>query len=346
MSPLPSDSHTSSPKSTESEQSQALDPSEPSPELAFTHFGLSTGIMHRSEDMYDALPSYFPDEHCTSDLTMTETFGMKYGDFGDITGLGDNAASQLGLTNLFDKLSAPAVAQHASADVDLQSVYAALGWTLPTAVEPQLISPPTPLKRKVSDSSDESALAKRPRGRPPKPRPDAKRPRRRQSKGGSSVPALVAAAVLDTPTSRSVTFADIDGSDHESVVAVGKKAGKSSTARPKSVVPEKYLKDGSAQTMLGMSVDQIQSFPTFEELLKMVSSSLRPGAAEFGERIKENRDKAKDAAKKSRDERRAKIDSLEKTVAELEGTIEGMRGVLATLVTKGLLDQGEMAVWL
>ena len=95
-----------------------------------------------------------------------------------------------------------------------------------------------------------------------------------------------------------------------------------------------------------MTVDQIQSFPTFDELLKVVSPVLQTGAAEFGGRISENRDKAKDAAKKSRDERRAKIDSLEQTVSDLEGKIEGMKGVLVVLVNKGVVDKAEVANWL
>lgn len=303
--------------------------------------------MHRPEDMFDLLPSYVPDERGINDPTMLNTFGVDFGDFGSVTGLGDNAVGQLGLINLIDKLGSVTTIPSATTEIDLQAAYAALGWVAPTAVEPsQLVSPRPSLKRKASKGSDESVLAKRPRGRPPKARIEPKRPYRRQSKSGSSLTALVAAAVTDTPASRSVTFADEDDSDAESDVPTKTKSGKPSTARPKSVVPEKYLKDGSAQTILGMSVEQIQSFPTFEELLKVVSASLQPGAAEFGERIKENRDKAKDAAKKSRDERRAKIDSLEQTVSDLEGKITGMKGVLLALVRKGLLSEGEVGAWM
>jgi hypothetical protein len=141
-----------------------------------------------------------------------------------------------------------------------------------------------------------------------------------------------------------VTFEDSDA-ESESTPKITA-SGKLSTARPKSVVPEKYFKDGSAQAVTGMTVEQIQAFPTFEELLKKVSPELQSAAAEFGERIKENRDKAKDAAKKSRDERKAKIDSLEQTVSELEGKIEGMQAVMMALVSRGVLSEAEVRTWM
>ena len=348
MSPVPSETHTDSPQSTESEQSQALDPDDPSLDLRSTLFDLPVGIMHRPEGAFDPLPTYLLDEHGMNDPTMTSTFGIDFADFGTTTGLDDNAVGQLGLSNLFDKMRTVPATASTSAEINFLSAYAAaLGWTSAPAAEPHLISPKS-LKRKDSDSSTEFApVAKRPRGRPSKPRPEVKRPYSRRSKLGTSVPALVAAVVSETPASRNVIIPDLDESDVDSDGPMRKtKSGKLSTARPKSVVPEKYLKDGSAQTILGMSADQIQSFPTFEELLKMVSPNLRSGATEFGERIKENRDKAKDAAKKSRHERRAKIDSLEETVADLEGKIEGMKGVMQALVSKGLLSQAEMAEWI
>jgi polyhydroxyalkanoate synthesis regulator phasin len=119
--------------------------------------------------------------------------------------------------------------------------------------------------------------------------------------------------------------------------------GKLSTARPKSVVPEKYLKDGSALSILGMTVDEIQTFPTFEDLLRKVHPSKQAAAAEFGLRIADNRDKAKDAAKKSRDERRQKIESLEDTVQTLETKVVGLQNLLLQLVAKGLVSQGDIA---
>jgi hypothetical protein len=356
-SPAVSDSQTATPKSTESEQSQALDPVG---EDDFDVFNFEAGIMHNPEDILAGLPEYVsvPDQRGAADPTMTSTFGVDFGDFGAMTGLGNNAATQLGLIDLFQKLE-PQPSPTIGADLSdaLAQSYAALGWLTPaatsaaTTVEPaHLVTSPRPsLKRKDSGNADEAAPTKRPRGRPPKPRADsgsshsaAKRPYRRQSKS-TSVSALAAAAVSGTPSFKSVSFADEEDSEAESESSPRLTAsGKSSTARPKSVVPEKYFKDGSAQAIIGMTVEEIQAFPTYEELLKKVAPALRAGAAEFGERIKENRDKAKDAAKKSRDERRAKIDSLERTVAELEGKIEGMRGVMMALVSKGLLSEAEM----
>jgi hypothetical protein len=343
-SPAASDSQTATPKSTESEQSQALDPIG---EDDFDIFNFDAGIMHNPQDIFAGLPEYtpVPDQRGASDPTMTATFGFDFGDFGTITGLGNDAATQLGLTDLLGKMDTqPAASVGVDVSDALAQSYAALGWMAPAAtatptVEPaQLVSSPlsleSSLKRKNSDASQESAPAKRPRGRPPKSRDDSapaeKRPYRRLSK--------------PSPAVKSVTFEDSDA-ESESTPKITA-SGKLSTARPKSVVPEKYFKDGSAQAVTGMTVEQIQAFPTFEELLKKVSPELQSAAAEFGERIKENRDKAKDAAKKSRDERKAKIDSLEQTVSELEGKIEGMQAVMMALVSQGVLSEAEVRTWM
>lgn len=320
------------PHSTESEQSAALDPS---PELFDFNFDfdVALGIMHDPKDVPEPLPAYQPD-HRGIDRTMQATFGMSYGDFGAMTGLGDTAATDLGLTALLDKFnSTPAPQDPVQPQPDLTQLYSSVDWSALKTVQPEQVSPRPTLKRKDSDTSAESGPAKRPRGRPPKDK-SAKRPYRRQSKSGSTVPALVAGALSGTPP---VANAALDEeSDDEG------RGAKNSFARPKSVVPEKYLKDGSAQTILCMTADTIQSFPTFEELLKFVSPELYLGAKEFGERIKENRDKAKDAAKKSRDEKRNKIESLEKTVEGLESKLSAMQGVLMGLVRKGLLTEAEV----
>jgi len=316
----------------------------------FDFFNLTSGIMHSPADV-SSLPSYsppVPDEKGTNDPTMLSTFGLDFGVFGDMTGLGNDAALQLGLVDLIDKYAVPQPAVPAvGVDITaaLKDSYAALGWAVPapTAVRPTL-------KRKDSDSGSDSAPQKRPRGRPPKSRSDsgsvpppvAKRPYNRQPKMSSGQVSL-----SGTPALRAGALADDEDSDAESESAPKlTPSGKTSTARPKSVVPEKYFKDGSAQAITGMTVEQITSFPTFEELLKKVAPALQAGAAEFGERIKENRDKAKDAAKKSREERRQKIDSLEATVAQLEGHIQGMQGVFKALVAKGILSTAEIAMWI
>ena len=299
--------------------------------------------MHRAEDVFQSLPPYdstgidVPDKSLASDPTITSTFTSNFSDFGSFTSLGGDAASQLGLTNLLEKMAPldPTSSQLVPGDDSLNHAYTALGWA-PQTVEPSalFLSPRPSLKRKNSDTSADSpsSSAKRPRRQPPKSRsgdvpPPTKRTYRRQSKP-------------DTLASRIVTFADDGDSGPDSPRLTS--TGKPSTARPKSVVPEKYLKDGSAQTILGMTVDEIQRYPTFEGLLKQVEPLKKAAAAEFGSRIAENRDKAKDAAKKSRDERRQKIESLEQTVSELEGKVEGLQGILVSLVARGLVSQAEV----
>lgn len=290
--------------------------------------------MHDASDM-PPLPAYQPDDHGINDRTMQATFGMSYGNFGPIQGLGETAASDLGLTALFEKYNAapqPVVAS-VQAPSDLTNIYSTVDWNALTTVQPEQVSPRPSLKRKDSGSSADSGPQKRPRGRPPKEKSTTKRPYRRQDQSASSVPALVAGVLTGTPLALP---SSLDDEEDEATRA------KNSFDRPKSVVPEKYLKDGSAQTILGMTADVIQSFPTFEELLKVVSPELYAGAKEFGDRIKENRDKAKDAAKKSRDEKRNKIESLESTVRGLEDKLSAITGVLQALVQKGLLSEAEV----
>lgn len=308
--PSPASSLGGSPKSTESEQSLALDPKDDAFDVF--NFGLP-GIMHQPQDI-PAPPAY--------DMDMNDL------------GLSDFLAK-------FAPLAEPVVPGLDLSDA-LNQAYANLGWTAPaqttqtfspivapTAIEPAMLSlstPPTPppttplttLKRKESDTSEAQAPAKRPRGRPPKSRSDSD----------------------NTPSIRAVSIE----SEDEPVKRTA--SGKPSTARPKSVVPEKYFKDGTAQAVTGMTMEQILAFPTFEDLLKQVDPSLYDAAAEFGERIADNRDKAKDAAKKSREERKAKIDSLERTVDGLENKIKGMQGVLMALVSKGLVAQSDVAAFM
>ncbi|WVF70641.1 hypothetical protein IAT40_005434 [Kwoniella sp. CBS 6097] len=368
-SPASPNSASSTPKSTESEQSAALDP-----ETDFDfNFGfdlpnLGVGITHRPEDIFNPTPLHsfaVPDNRGAQDPTMTNTFGLSFGDFGLHTDLGADAASQLGLTNLLEKLNEDKANQQqpsVTASHDLTDAYALLDKLLPAATSPvsvqpsQLSLPPSPpaLKRKASESSDEAAPAAKRRGRPPgsgklkavsiqEPKRAYRRPSKSSPLMTSGSPALSIGSAA----------ADVDDSDAESAdsptVVKRTASGKPSTARPKSVVPEKFLKDGSAQVILGMDISTIQSFPTFEELLKKVDPSLVDGAREFGERIAENRDKAKDAAKKSRDERRAKIEraeELEKKVEDLQNTIKGMTSVLVALVDRGILSKDQVALYL
>lgn len=125
--------------------------------------------------------------------------------------------------------------------------------------------------------------------------------------------------------------------------------GKVSTTRPKSVVPEKFLNDGSAELALGMSVTKIQSFPTFEELFKHVQPCQYSRAKSFGEKIARNRIKAKNAAKRSRDQRRAKIErveDLEKRIEELKMQVEQMKLLLGRLVISGAINEDVVQAYL
>lgn len=352
------------PKSTESEQSQALDVDDGN------FFDLPQTFAHRPEDMYDASVS---GQILASDPTMMSAFGL---DFSAMTGLGNDAASQLGLSNVIEKYEPVSTVQAVIQSVDLNQMFAGIDWSvlqtgIPLALaapftsvdqfaspaQPQLgcvspsllVSPGTTppgssrpsLKRMLTDETDEgdAQVPKKPRGRPPKPNAE-KRPYRRQSKTSTSVPALAAAAISGTPVLAAVPIED----DSDDELASGSK--KASTARPKSVVPDKYLKDGTASKILGMPVEQINSYPTFTELLKHVSEPLKSGATEFGFRIAENRDKAKDAAKKSRDEKRSKIETLEKAKAELEVQILKMQVFLSGLAKQGVIGEGEVAVFM
>ncbi|OCF32828.1 hypothetical protein I316_05464 [Kwoniella heveanensis BCC8398] len=369
-SPASPNSASSTPKSTESEQSAALDPENDFDfNFGFDLPNLDVGITHRPEDIFQPIPSdgfAVPDNRGAQDPTMTHTFGLSFGDFGLHTDLGADAASQLGLTNLLDKLTEEKTIRQqpssASASNDLTDAYALLDKLLPAATSPvsvqpsQLSLPPSPpaLKRKASESSDESAPAAKRRGRPPgsgKPKTvsvqDPKAASRRPPKSSPLITSGSPAFSIGSAA------ADVEDSDAESVdsptVVKRTASGKPSTARPKSVVPEKFLKDGSAQAILGMDIPTIQSFPTFEELLKKVDPRFVDGAREFGERIAENRDKAKDAAKKSRDERRAKIEraeELEKKVEDLQNTVKGMTSVLIALVDRGILSKEQVALYL
>lgn len=370
-------SNVSSPRSSESEQSRALDiandfGSDLDLDMALGLNGFDAvdfdmnlpapGIMHSAEDLFNTMP----DTGMQMQGVLPFGSGSGMNDLGALNDMTDINVADLGLADFIAKFApttaltapaAPTIPAAASAQAPainasdaLQQAYASLGWSspapaqaaaMPTAVQPaqlSLTAVPSPLstslpvvpplKRKESDAeSDASAPAKRPRGRPPKPRADS---------------ASIVPSGLATPLVRA---GSIESEDAETAIK-RTASGKPSTARPKSVVPEKYFKDGTAQAITGMTMEQILAFPTFEELLKQVAPALREGAAEFGERIAENRDKAKDAAKKSREERKAKIETLEATVEGLEGKIRGMQGVLMALVRKGLLTASEVQAFM
>ncbi|KAL0241841.1 hypothetical protein I308_106013 [Cryptococcus tetragattii IND107] len=316
-----------------SDQSAALDPQP-------TNFGFgmdafnsspSTGITHRLENM---LPVVSPE---AAHDQLTTSFGLFNGfDTGAFCQSVTTPAASDSSTELFAAISQLVGSSTTSS---------------PSAVEPlQLSLPPTPdsttdyhpnsNKRKASDASDVGAPAPKRRGRPPGTgKPKASQPMERRQSKTSSFSSVSPSSFNDTLPA--------DDSDLETASPPVKvtATGKPSTDRPKSVVPAKFLKDGTAQAILGMTIPEILSFPTYEELLKKVSLELLPGAREFGEKIADNRDKAKDAAKKSRDERRAKIERaeyFEKKCEQLQEQVASMSSFLMTLVELNVLKKDQI----
>lgn len=335
--------------STESEQSLALDINDR--DIDFGTINSPAGIMHSPADMQPPPPYQVPqaDPQGINDSTMLQTFGLQYGAFGELASFGSDA-NILGmgdeyLHKLLSQLPPRPIQSTIEVDPipDLGTMLASTDWTasfsvVPSAPAPTSISPsnlvlsPT-LKRK--DSSDESdkpeQAAKRPRGRPPKSR--------------STVTTGTISPVLTTPSSPSTPLLNEIALEEDPCMK-RTASGKPSTARPKSVVPEKHFKDGTAQAITGMTMEQILAFPTYDELLKQVSPDKWAGAREFGDRIAENRDRAKDAAKKSRDEKRQKIEQLESQVDGLEDQVARMKEYLSVLLSSGRVSQEEVAAFM
>lgn len=348
-------SNSSTPKSTDSEQSQSLDVSSGFGLLDFD-FDLpaSAGIAHDPSDILDSLAT--SDVTLSAEPSFSSTFGATLGDFGNLTALSDDTASQLQIGNLLRQLTAPAPAPApAPTAPGLSEAYAALGWPLsgtaatatPAAESPALSS--VSMKRKSSETDAEDSAAKRARGRSSVSTPPvAKRPYRRQSKNGLSLSQLAAAAASGSPlvVDQKLAAVETPKVEPEEKVDVSDvrltSTGKPSTARPKAVVPEKYMKNGEAQTITGMTTEEILAFPNWESLMECVDEEHRAGAEIFGKMITENRDKAKWAAKKSRDERKAKVETLEGQVDELQTKINGMRGLLLGLVGRGVVSLSEV----
>lgn len=338
-----------SPQSTESESSRALDAPTGIDLLDFDlDLPAPTGIAHDPRDILATLqasaPPSVPDATLNSDSSM---FGSAFGGFSGL--LGSDAVSQLQLGDILSQITSANPAALATpatpaAPAGLPEAYAALGWpaSTPAAAAPAM-------KRKVSDVSDDgSVTSKRPRGRPASTAPPAKRPYRRQSKPGLSLSQLAAAATSGSP----VVLGDKKEPLPESPAPAEEKpvrltsTGKPSTARPKAVVPEKYMKNGEAQAITGMTTEQILSFPNWAALMECVDDAHRAGAEVFGKMITENRDKAKWAAKKSRDERKAKVETLEGQVDELQAKIAEMRGVLLSLVGRGAVSLADVEAYI
>ena len=100
---------------------------------------------------------------------------------------------------------------------------------------------------------------------------------------------------------------------------------KPTVAKPKAVVPQKYLRDGTAQDALGMPEDKILAFPDFEALLLEVPAHLQARAIEFGQLIENGRRQAAESAQMNRAAKDAKLNGLSDKVQRME---EGFRQLL------------------
>lgn len=161
----------------------------------------------------------------------------------------------------------------------------------PVSVTSEL--PATAMKRKFSESSADTTQPKK-RGRPPKN------------------PSLDLVHTPLTPKPK-------------------RQATKPSVAKPKAVVPQKYLRDGSAQATLGMTEAQILSYPDFDALVLAVAPGLRDQAIRFGELIEHGRRQAAESAQSNRAAKDAKLNALADEVQRLK---DGFMD----LYNKGLID--------
>ena len=280
------------------------------------------------------------------DPMMTGTFGSHFTNFGQHFDLGADA---LGLFGLLDQSPTQTALPPYFPPTPAFGLPAIANEVDPSCgVDPCLLFSDNPAKRKEPGDTVPPAPVKRPRGRPPKARPTIKAASVPQN-GRGSLPAFASPAVLSS-TPRSINGSGSEEMrDCENSESPTSKLGKMSTARPKSVVPEKFLKDGSAQAVLGLTSEEIQSFPTFEDMLNHVPKAKLAGATRFQQTIEGGRDKAKEAAKKSRDDRRAKIDGLEgdvavlrETVADLESKQDKLLRIARDMVARGFLSEADL----
>jgi hypothetical protein len=116
---------------------------------------------------------------------------------------------------------------------------------------------------------------------------------------------------------------------------------KPSVAKPKAVVPAKYIKDGTAEAALGMTAEQIQSFPDFESLLLAISPENKDRAVLFGEQIERGRKLAADAAQQMRHAKEEKMSGLEEENRLLKGVNENMKDRFLALFNQGRISQDE-----
>jgi hypothetical protein len=114
--------------------------------------------------------------------------------------------------------------------------------------------------------------------------------------------------------------AKVPGSGQIAVTPLPKQKRQSSkptVAKPKAVVPQKYLKDGSASAALGMTEDQILAFPDFDALLLAVAPELKARAIEFGELVENGRRQAAESAQQTRAAKESKLNELTAEVSRL-----------------------------
>jgi len=107
-----------------------------------------------------------------------------------------------------------------------------------------------------------------------------------------------------------------------------RQSSKPTVAKPKAVVPQKYLRDGTAQAALGMSEEQILAYPDFDTLLIDVRADLQARAIEFGQSVENGRRQAAESAQMIRAAKDAKLNGLADRVHGMEAT------------ARQLLDQG------
>ncbi|BEJ16955.1 hypothetical protein CspHIS471_0603560 [Cutaneotrichosporon sp. HIS471] len=344
----PTDSDSDSPKLIDSEPSKALvDSLFNSDEMPAS----DAGILHEAADLINALFAGNPLE--PANPMFASSFNSTFND----AGLDAGTQPKVDLDDIlrgFEMVSGPSAepvaptTSNSDADgVDVAMALQPLHWVPTFAAGSSTPASPFPatVKRKVTEIETETETEYPATKRARSSTPVVKRPYRRQSAKNNLTLSQLAAAASSGSSLVLEQLEDDEAAKKDTEVAATIRltsTGKPSTARPKAVVPEKYMKNGEAQTITGMSTEQILAYPNWEALMQDVDEEHRANALAFGKMITDNRDKAKWAAKKSRDERKQKVEQLEGQVDELEKKNDGMRKVLLGLVRKGLVDISEI----
>jgi hypothetical protein len=129
----------------------------------------------------------------------------------------------------------------------------------------------------------------------------------------------------------------VDASSTSPLVKPKRQASKPTVAKPKAVVPQKYLRDGTAQDILGMSEEKILAFPDFETLMLEVPAHLQTRAEDFGRLIENGRRQAAESAQMNRAAKDAKLNGLADKVQRMEA---GFRQLLQQgLITEAMYRQ-------